>query len=55
MKLSKELYLCTKHGLDYRMVCDECQYKYVLFTATVEKQVKESLEENEKLNKKHSK
>jgi hypothetical protein len=22
-------FMCEKHGIDYRIVCDECQLKYV--------------------------
>lgn len=31
MRIKGELFLCDEHGLDYRICCDECQEKYLLF------------------------
>ena len=41
-----EVFMCEKHGLDYRIVCKECQEKYEKFSKITSEIIKINRKEN---------
>ncbi len=42
------IFLCSKHDLDYRIACEECNDKFIKFLELT----KETIKDNRKKNKK---
>ena len=38
-------YLCKKHGMDYRILCEECEEKYL----ELNKKIKETIQHGENI------
>ena len=40
MKIEGKQFMCKKHGLDYRIACEECQEKYEKFSKVIKKTIR---------------
>ncbi len=50
MTIDGKRFMCEKHGLSYRILCEECQEKFEKFNKISLKIIEENRRRNEKTN-----
>lgn len=50
MTIGGEKFMCKKHGLSYRILCEECQDKFKKFNEVSKKIIEENRRVNDKTN-----